>query len=58
MKSNLIILLTGITICKSEKIILKDDWSIDFKGRGDFKDTSKISDQTLPKFLIEQKIYP
>ena len=38
MKSNLIILLTGITICKSEKIILKDDWSIDFKGRDDFKE--------------------
>ena len=36
MKFNFIILLAGITICKSEKIILKDDWSIDFKGRDDF----------------------
>ena len=35
MKLNLIFLLTGLTIC--EKIILKDDWLIEFKGRDDFR---------------------
>ena len=35
MKFDFIFLLTGLTIC--ERIILKDDWSIEFKGRDDFR---------------------
>ena len=36
MKLNLIFAI--ITICKSDRIILEDDWSIEFKGRDNFYD--------------------
>ena len=46
MKLNFIFLI--ITTCKSEIIILEDDWSIEFKGRDDFYDI-------LDKVILEKK---
>ena len=46
MKLSFIFLI--ITICKSEIIILEDDWSIEFKGRDDFYDI-------LDKVILEKK---